>query len=90
MYYLQDNVFKTQIIGTNAVDEEGYYYMINNYIYINRIVNDMKDILNYGIYVIGFANFLKTDGTVCENFYKGVYGDFVTLCENKKLNFDGV
>ena len=50
----------------------------------------MKDILNYGIYVIGFANFLKTEGTVCENFYKGVYGDFVTLCENKKLNFDGV
>lgn len=64
--------------------------MVNNYIYFNRAINDMKDVLNYGIYVIGFANFLKSDGTLCANFYKGAYADFATLCEKKELNFDGV
>lgn len=64
--------------------------MINNYIYFNRAINDFKQVLNYGIYVIGFANYLRTDATLCEQFYQGTYSDFATLCEKKELNFDGV
>jgi hypothetical protein len=60
--------------------------MLNNHLYLNTAINDLKDILNIELHARAMAKMTADAELRCEDFFTQGYAGFVGLC--KKDEFD--
>lgn len=83
LIYLRDNVFNPAI-SEEKVDYEAYDFMLNNYLYTNTLINDLKEIINIEIHARALLTLFKD--AKCADFFQEDYKDFVKVCEKKELD----
>lgn len=81
--YLRDNVFNPAI-SEEKVDYESYDFMLNNYLYVNTLINDLKEIIHTEIHARALLTLFKD--AKCADFFQGDYKDFVGACDKKELD----
>ena len=81
--YLRDNVFNPAI-SEEKVDYEAYDFMLNNYLYLNTLANDLKEVINTEIHVRALLTLFKD--AKCADFFQGNYKNFAGLCDKKELD----
>lgn len=68
------------------MDNQAYEYMINNHLYINTAVNDLKYILNVELHSRAFLQLTTKDNLKCEDFFTNSYEAFAQLCKQKEFD----
>jgi hypothetical protein len=65
MQYLHDSIFNAVNPTTQEVDSSGYNFMLNNHLYVNSAVNNLKDVIFIGLHANGLEQMIKNAGIKC-------------------------